>query len=115
MIDVIEINAADGEVTKLLNRGGGFDVRQDRGLRFERKRNKTGETAGLILQFAQFAQMVNAMSQGLDVPVEHGAGAAAAHLVPSAVNIEPFRGRFFSAADRIAHNRIKNLGAAARD
>src|SRR5438445_136007 len=87
MADVIEINAADSEVAKLFDRGGGFDMGKDRGLRFESKRDKTGETAGLILQLAQLAQMVNAMSQGLDVSVEHGARAPATHGVPDAMII----------------------------
>src|ERR1043166_3229832 len=115
MVDVIEINAGDGKITKLLNRGGGFDMREDRGLRFESERNKAGEAAGLILQLAQLAQMIHPLSQGLDVSVEHGAGAPAAHLMPNSMDVEPFRGRFFSAADGVAHNRIENLGAAASD
>ena len=31
------------------------------------------------------------------------------------MNVEPFRGDFFAAADFIADNRIENLRAAARD
>jgi hypothetical protein len=47
--------------------------------------------------------------------VEHGARAAAAHLMPRPVDVEPFLGSFFPAANLVAHNRIENFRAAARD
>ena len=49
MVDVIQVNAADGEIAKLLKRRSWFYVREHSGLRFESKRNKTGESSGLIL------------------------------------------------------------------
>src|SRR6202166_3923699 len=55
------------------------------------------------------------MSRRFDVTVEHGAGAAAAHLMPHAMHIEPFGGGFFAATNLIAHNRIENFGAAPGD
>src|SRR5437660_11137818 len=59
--------------------------------------------------------MIHPLSKCFDVPVEHGAGAAAAHRVPGSVNVEPFSGSFFAAADFIAHNRIENLRATTGD
>ena len=49
----------------------------------------------------------------LDVSVEHRAGAAASHLVPGAVDLEPFRGSLLAPAQFLTHARIKNLRAAA--
>ena len=89
---------------------------KDRGLgRFESERNEAGESAGLILQFAELAQMIDPLLERLDVPIEHGASAAAAHWMPGPMNIEPFGGGFFATADLVAHNRIENFRAAASD
>ena len=52
MVDVIEINPADGEIAKLLNGGGAFDMSKHCGLRLEGKRNKTAEAGGFILKAA---------------------------------------------------------------
>src|SRR6476659_8999455 len=52
MVDVVEVNAAHSEVAQLVKCGGALDVGKDAvGLRrLERKGNKSGEPAGLILQ-----------------------------------------------------------------
>jgi len=63
MIDVIEINAADSKIAKLLNAEAGLTVREHRSLRFEGERDKSGEPVGLILQLAQLAQVINALSE----------------------------------------------------
>ena len=57
VVDVIEVNTADREVTQLLKCGGALDVGENSvGLRWlECKRNKPGEPAGLILQLPQLA------------------------------------------------------------
>ncbi len=113
MVDVIEVNATDGQITKLLNRRSRLYVREHGRLRFESKWNKPGEATGLILQLAQLVQMIDAMRERLDVPVKHGAGASATHFVPGPVDVEPFGSGFLAATDFIAHNRIENFRAAA--
>src|SRR5207245_10685901 len=55
------------------------------------------------------------MSRRFDVTVEHSAGAAAAHLMPHAMHIEPFGGGFFATTNLITHDGIENFGAAAGD
>ena len=55
MVDVIQINAADGEIAKLLKRGNAFYVREHCSLRLEGKRNKSGKAACLVLQLAELA------------------------------------------------------------
>jgi len=113
MIDVIEINAADGKIAKLLKCRGRLDVCEHRGLRFEGERDKSGETAGLILQLAQLAEVIDALSESFDMSVEHSASAAATHGVPGAMDIEPFRGSLLAATNFISHRGIENFRAAA--
>ena len=104
MVDVIEINAADGKIAKLLKRGRGFHVREDSRLRLESKRNESGKTAGFILQLTELSQMIGAVSKGFDMSVKHGARAAAAHSMPGSVEVEPFLGCFFPPANLVTHN-----------
>ena len=49
MVDVIQVNAADGKIAKLLKRGSWFYVCEYRRLRLESKGNKPGKPAGFIL------------------------------------------------------------------
>src|SRR4029077_1466453 len=113
MIDVVEVNAAHSEVAQLVKCGGALDVGKDAvGLRrLERKRNKSGESAGLILQLPQLAQVIRPLNKRFDVSVKHRACAAAAHRMPDAMPVKPFGGGFLAATDLVAHNRVENLGA----
>ena len=81
VLDVVEVNPAHREVAQLLKRRGALYVGKDPvGLRrLERKRNKPGKPAGLILQLTQLAQMISPMSKRFDVTVKHGARASATH------------------------------------
>src|SRR2546423_10274779 len=57
--------------------------------------------------------MIDPLLESFDVTVEHGAGAAPAHLVPDAMNIEPFCGTLLAAANLVAHLWIEYFSAAA--
>src|SRR5215831_17198656 len=83
--------------------------------RLECKGNEPCKTASLILQLPQLAQMISPMCKRFDVSVKHRTCAAAAHRMPGAMHVDPFSGRFLSAADLVAHDRIENLGATAGD
>jgi hypothetical protein len=50
---------------------------------------------GFVLQFPKLSQVIDAISNGLDVSVEHGASALAAELMPRAVNIQILCGTSF--------------------
>ena len=115
MVDVVQVNAADGKIAKLLKRGSCFYVRKYSGLRFESKGNEPGKPAGFILQFAELTQMIDPLGQRFDVSVKHGACAAAAHSMPRPMDIEPLLGSFFPAANLVPHSWIENFRAAARD
>jgi len=82
-------------------------------LRFKGKRDERGEAVRFVLQFAQAAQVVDPVRGGLDVAVEHRAGAPLAHLVPGAMDFEPFVGAFLAAANLVADLGIENFRAAA--
>ena len=115
MLDVVQVNAANRQIAKLLKRRSCFYVRKHGGLRFESKGNEPGKPAGFILQLAQLAQMIDPLGQRFDVSVEHGARAAAAHSMPRPMDVEPFLGSFFPAANLVPHNGIENFRAAPRD
>src|SRR5512133_962055 len=117
VLDIIEVNTAYCEIAHLLKCGGALDVGKDSvGLSgLERKRNKSSEPAGFILQLPYLAQMISPMSKRFDVSVEHRACAAAAHRMPGAMHIEPFGGGFLAAANLVAHDRVENLGATPGD
>src|SRR5438094_1825323 len=61
VIDVIEINSAHRKIAQLFKCRGALQMGQAAmGLvRFESKRNKPGESASLILQLTQLAQMIS--------------------------------------------------------
>ena len=80
---------------------------------FAHEWDEAGESMRLVLQLAEQAQMLHPLLERLNMTVEHGARAAAPHLVPDAMHIEPFFGALFPPADFIAHFRIENLRAAA--
>ena len=86
---------------------------QDGGIRLEGERDEAGEPVGFILQFPELAEMIDAVLESFDMTVEHRAGAAASHVVPNAVDIEPFLGALLAPAEFVAHPGIENLGAAA--
>src|ERR1700731_541175 len=115
MIDVIEINAADGEIAKLLNRGRAFDMSQHCRLGLEGERDKAAEAGGFILKLAKLSQMIDTLLEGFNVAIKHGASAATTHPMPGPVNVEPFLGGFFAAANPVSDVRIKDFRAASGD
>src|SRR5262245_39922020 len=117
VVDVVEVNTAHSEITQLLKCRGALDVGENSmGLRrFERKRNKPGKTASLILPLSQVPASISPMSERFDVSIKHRAGAAATHRMPGAMYVEPFVGGFFPAADLVTHDGIENLGTSTGD
>lgn len=115
MIEVIQINPTDGQITKLIQTRSRLDVLQLGGLRDKSKWNKPGKAPCFVLQFAKLTQMVDAMFNGLDVPEKHRAGAPTTHPVPESMDFLPFFRRFFPPADLVTDDRIENLSTAARE
>ena len=78
-----------------------------------RQRDEPDETARLLLQRPQLTEMIHAVGERFDMAVKHRAGAAPAHPVPGAVNVEIFLGRFLPSGDGRTHLPAKNLRPAA--
>src|SRR5438270_13608744 len=102
MIDVIEVNPADGEIAELFDGGSAFDMKKHGRLWFESKRHKSAKAAGLILKLAQLAQMIDPLLERLDVSIKHRASAAATQPMPNAMDIKPLGGGLLAAADFVA-------------
>src|SRR5204862_1532303 len=100
VLHIIEVNTAYCEIAQLLERGGALDVGKDSvGLSgLERKRNKSSEPGGFILQLPYLAQMIRPMSNRFHVSVVHRACAADAHRMPRAMQFEPCGSRSTAAA-----------------
>ena len=58
-------------------------------------------------------EVFDALGERLDVAEHHGAGRAAAELVPDAVDFEPVVGQHLAARDRLADAVDEDLAAAA--
>src|SRR5947207_2704346 len=105
--EVIEVNAADrdraqGIVTGGRNTYGDFVV-----VRLIGERDKSGEAACLRLKVAQLPEMIDPVCQRLDMPKEHGASAAPAHLMPGPVHVQILRRRLLAPGDGGAHGGAK--------
>src|SRR2546423_14039954 len=57
--------------------------------------------------------MIDALCDRFDVAIKHGAGAAAPHVVPDAVDTEPSRRACLAAAKFVAHLRIEYFRPAS--
>src|SRR5260370_4402965 len=79
MIDVIEINAADGEIAKLLNRGRAFDMSEHCRFGLEGERDKAAEADCFALKLALFFQLVDTLLGGFNVATKHGAPPSTTH------------------------------------
>ena len=76
-------------VRRSIEADGLLDVRQAGVVGMERQRDEGLEPAGLVLQFAEPHQVVDAVVGVFDVAVEHRGVGAQAQLVGRAVDIQP--------------------------
>jgi hypothetical protein len=65
------------------------------------------------LELAELAEVVDAIFEGFEVAVEHGAGTTAAELVPLLVEFEPFSSGFLAAGDGFTDFGAEDFGTAA--
>ncbi len=114
VIDVVEVEAADGESFQIID-GGGFlnFFAERRVVRSENPRNECGEAAGIFLNAANTLEMIDAMAQLFAAAEHHGGGRAQAQFVRGAVHIFPIVAGAFEARDFGADFVIENFGAAA--
>ena len=69
--------------------------------------------AALVLLFAEAQHVVDAMLEGLDVPVEHGGVGLHPEAVRDVVHLEVLLGGRLVVRDARAHVGVEDLGAAA--
>ena len=111
VIEVVEVNPAHRDGAERVEAGRWRGDRNSVVLRLIRQGNESDKAARFILQLTQLPQMIDPVGDRFDVTVEHGAGAAPSHLVPGAVDLEVFPGRFLSSGDGRPDFLAKNLRA----
>ena len=89
------------------------NVVEPRVLGMESQRNERLETARLVLQLAQPAQVIDPVPRLFDVPVQHRRVGPQPELVGFAMNVQPVLRVGLVLADPVADFGMKNLGPAA--
>ena len=89
MREVVEQQAADGDLADVGQAGRARQMLQRRVVGMERQRDKGLEAAGFVLQLAQLEQVIHAVFVVLDVAVEHGGVRLQPQLVRRARRLQP--------------------------
>lgn len=113
VVEVVEVEAADGDGAEGVPAGGGMGDGELVMVGLVREGDEAGEAVGFILEFAEAAEVVDAVGVGFEVAVEHGAGTSATHAVPGSMDVEVFLGGFLAAGDLGTDGGGKDFGAAA--
>ena len=117
MLDIVEVDAGDGQVLQILD-GGGFFVHEaaERGvLALESPGDEGREAARVFLDLAHDLEVIHALLQRLAAAEHHGGGGAHTEGVRGAMHVDPFRGRALEPADAVADAVVQDLRAAAGD
>ena len=114
VIDVVEVEAADGQRLQIID-GGGFRnfFPERRIFRREHPRNERGEPAGIFLNAAQALEVIDAVAVLLAAAEHHRGGGAHAERMRDAVHVFPFVGGALEARDARANFVVENFRAAA--
>ncbi len=105
----VEHQTRYGDIADIGEAGRGVKVPQWRVGGMKRQRNEGLKTAGVILESAQFQQVVHAVFVILNMAVEHGGVGAQADLVGHAGGLQPLAAVNLVIADNVAHALGKNL------
>jgi hypothetical protein len=116
VIDVVEIEAADGERFQIIDSGSFLNFFSEwRVVGRENPRNESGEAAGVFLNAANALEVIDAVAQLFAAAEHHGGSSTQAELVRGAMHIFPIIAGAFEARDLGADFIIKNFCAAAGD
>src|SRR5580700_8081302 len=98
MVDVVQIEAADGKSLQVIDCGGLLLLLAERGVfRGEDPRDERSKAAGIFLDAANAVEMIDAMAQLFAATEHHGGGGAQAELVRGAMNSFPIVAGAFEA------------------
>ena len=111
--EVVEIEPRDGLRLQILERTGRRNVGHVGMVGLKRPADEGREAAGLVLQLPQSLEMLDPLGQRLDVAEHHRRRAAAAQLVPDAVDVQPVVGHHLAARDLAADAIDQDLRPAA--
>ena len=116
VLDVVEHQARDGDHLEVVLAGRELPATalEDGVLRVERQRDEGHEAPGLVLQFAQRQQVLDALLVRLDVVVQHRAVRLETKVVRDPMGLEPLCTRLLARRDDLAHTRREDLGTATR-
>ena len=112
ILDVVEVEAADGEGLEVLYGGWLGDVQWDIS-RLMSERGEGREASGLLLQVAEDFEVVDALRHGFTDPEDHGRGGAEAKLVGRAMDADPIGGGTFIGGGLAANLIVQNDCAAS--
>ncbi len=117
VLDVVEVEARDGEDLEVFDGGGFFPAAAaESGVAgLEAPGDEGGESAGFFLQLANDFEVVDALVEGFADAEHHGGGGAHAELVSGAMNADPVFGAALEARDALADVVVEDFGAAAGD
>ena len=111
--EVVEQQAADGDLANVGEAGGDRQVVERRVFRMKGERDEGLEAAGFVLEGAQLEQVIHAVGVVLNVAVEHGRVGLEAEFVGRARGFKPLLAIDLVVADDGAHAGGKDLRAAA--
>ena len=116
MVNVVEIEAADGQRFQVVH-GGGFRhfLAQGGVFRREKPRNERGEPAGIFLNAAEALKVIDAVAKLLAAAEHHGGGGAQAEGMGGAVHALPLIGGALEAGDAGANFVVEDFGSATGD
>ena len=114
VIDVVEIEPADGERLQVIERGRFRNFFPERRIfRRENPRNERGESAGVLLNSAQPLEMIHAVANFFAAAEHHRRRGAHAERVRGAVHLFPFVRCALQPRDARAHFVVEDFCAAA--
>ena len=117
VLDVVEVEARDGEDFEVFDGGGFFPAAAaESGVAgLEAPGDEGGESAGLFLEVADDFEVVDALVECFADAEHHGGSGAHAELMRGAMDGYPVGGAAFEAGDAFADVVVEDFGAAAGD
>src|SRR5688572_817057 len=115
--NIVEVQARDRKCFEVFNRGRlFFDETSERGvLALEGPRNKGREATRVLLDIADYLEMIHPLLQCLATAKHHGCRSAHAERVSSAVHVDPFFRPALEPTNAVADFVVKYLGASTGD